>query len=160
MSNPMQIAILDDNGDRCRAMQECLADRFPQYPVLCFRSAPAMIEHLERSLDRLIAISLDHDLEPETTDSEAADPGTGRDVADFLATRASTCPIVIHTTNGFGAIGMKDVLEEAGWQTYSVSPFDDTAWIAQVWLPTMRRAIVNAVPSEIAPHPVSQDSAR
>lgn len=151
MSNSMQIVILEDNADRCRVMRDCINDRFPQYPVLCFRSASAMTEYLERSLDRVIAISLDHDLEPETLDSDEADPGTGRDVANFLATRPPTCPIVIHTTNTFGALGMKDVLEQAGWQTYPVSPFDDTAWIAQVWFPTMRRAIVEAVVSEVVP---------
>jgi CheY-like chemotaxis protein len=151
----MQIVILEDNADRCRVMQECLADRFPQYPVYCFRTAATLIEHLERSLECVIAISLDHDLEPETRGS--GDPGTGRDVANYLATRAPICPIVIHTTNAFGALGMKDVLEQAGWHTYSVSPFDDTAWIPQVWFPTMRRAIVDAVAAETAPQPVSQD---
>ena len=155
MSMPMQIVILEDNVDRCRVMQECIADRFPQYPVVYFRSAPVMIQYLDHSIDRVIAISLDHDLEPETLEPDEADPGIGRDVADRLATRSPTCPIVIHSTNTFGALGMKDVLEQAGWLTYSVTPFDDTAWIPQVWLPTMRRAIVDGVASRIAPQPIS-----
>ena len=157
MSIPMQIVILEDNADRCRIMKDCLADRFPQYPVLLFRAAPAMTRYLGRAMDRVLAISLDHDLEPATLEPDDVDPGTGRDVADFLATRSPTCPIVIHSSNTFGALGMKDVLEQANWLTYSVTPYDDTAWIPQVWFPTMRRAIVNGVASGIAPQPISQD---
>lgn len=43
-----------------------------------------MIDWLNKELNTLSLISLDHDLFPET--HEAPDPGTGRDVADYLAT--------------------------------------------------------------------------
>jgi len=157
MTEPMQIVILEDNADRRRVMLDCLRDRFPQYEVLFFRSASEMVGHLQRHLGRVLAISLDHDLEPADPRSpEAADPGTGRDVANFLATRRPTCPVVIHSSNTFGTLGMKDVLDETHWPTYVVTPFDDTAWIAESWFPTVRRAIVDSIREVSSPASVSQ----
>lgn len=155
MTEPMQIIILEDNMDRRRVMLDCLRDRFHQYEVIFFRSASEMVRHLEQHLSRVLAISLDHDLEPDETPGER-DPGTGRDVANFLAIRRPTCPVVIHSSNMFGSLGMKDVLDEAHWPTYAVTPFDDTAWIAQAWFPTMRRAIVNSVAVPTSPASASQ----
>lgn len=145
MSEPMQIVILEDNLDRRRVMLDCLRDRLWQYEVLFFRTASDMICHLEQHLSRVLAISLDHDLEPvEPQPPGSTDPGTGRDVANFLAARRPTCPVVIHSSNTFGALGMKGVLDERHWPTHVITPFDDTAWIAEAWFPTMRRAIVDA----------------
>ena len=70
------------------------------------------------------------------------DPGTGREVADYLAAKTPVCPVVIHTTNTPAALGMEMVLKDAHWKTYRVLPFDDLEWIPTDWFRTVRRAIV------------------
>lgn len=139
----MQILILEDNQERQQHMRECLQDRLPQYPVCFFESARAMISHLSANgLDDTLLIALDHDLELLPLAGRLVDPGTGRHVADYLATQQPSCPVVIHTTNSPAAIGMQTVLEDAGWTVGRVVPFDGHAWIATAWFRAMRDAVV------------------
>ena len=141
----MTIAILEDNEERTAAMLDCLRDKFRQYEARVLATSQEMIQFLQGSLSNTILISLDHDLELKPDGAGGMiDGGTGREVADFLATRAAVCPVVIHTTNSNAAVGMDAVLQESGWITYRVVPFDDTAWIATDWLKTVRRAILNS----------------
>ena len=65
---------------------------------------------------------------------EVFDPGTGRDVANYLATRSPSCPVIIHTTNGLAAPGMAMVLDDAGWKNDGVVPYNDLQWISEWWL--------------------------
>lgn len=140
---PLKIAILEDNGGRQACMQDCLADRFHQYEVRLFDAADEMIAFLVESLRDTLVVSLDHDLElKEGHQGKVIDPGTGRDVADYLAQQAPACPVVIHTSNSAAAAGMEMVLQDAGWATHRVVPFDDLKWIESEWFRTMRRAIV------------------
>jgi hypothetical protein len=141
----MKIAILEDNEARVAAMRACLRDKLPEYELRMFSAAEETINFLRASLGDTIVISLDHDLElvPDGP-GRMVDPGSGRDVADFLARRAPGCPVVIHTTNSAAAVGMEAALQESRWKTYRVVPFNDTAWIATDWLKTMRRAILSA----------------
>lgn len=142
----MKIAILEDNLDRQAAMRACLADRFYMYDAKFFDEAAQMIEFLKLHLAQTILISLDHDLEMKPgNNGRYIDPGTGRDVADFLATMTPTCPVVIHTTNSSAAEGMKLVLQDSGWSLRRVIPFDDLNWISTDWFRTVRRAIVGPV---------------
>lgn len=139
----MKIVILEDNADRTQAMKACLDDRFPQYETRFFGSATKMVAFLEDHLDQVILISLDHDLELIADQSGSTiDPGTGRAVADYLVHRPPTCPVVIHTTNSSAALGMETILQESGWQTHRVVPYDNMNWIAAEWFRTVRRAIV------------------
>lgn len=139
----MKIAILEDNVERQRAMASCLADRFYQYEAQFFDDASRMVDYLREHLEDTIVLSLDHDLELKPASrGRWIDPGTGRDVADYLAKRPPACPIVIHTTNSPAAEGMAQVLQDAHWQTHRVIPFDDLSWIRSDWLRTMRRAIL------------------
>jgi len=141
---PMKIVILEDNEERRDAMQACLADRFDQYELRFFEEPAVMTEYLRGNLPETILVSLDHDLDlrPGKTDGKWRDPGTGRDVADFLALQEPTCPVVIHTSNCAAAVGMEQVLREAGWRTHGVAPCDDLEWIPTVWFRTVRHAIV------------------
>jgi hypothetical protein len=140
---PMQIAILEDNEDRREEMAVCLKDRFPQYPVQFFATAAETIRFLRLHLDDCLLIGLDHDLDLiEGANGQLFDPGSGRDVADYLATRRPTCPVTIHTTNVPAAEGMRAALEEAGWATSQVVPYGDREWIGQLWLRTVRNAVV------------------
>lgn len=124
-------------------MQECLEDRFPQYGAIFFESAPPMVDYLSRDdTPELLLISLDHDLELPADGKD--DPGTGRDVADCLAGQSPVCPVIIHTTNALAAVGMQSVLEESGWVTIRVTPYDADRWIKESWFRAARNAIVDA----------------
>lgn len=143
----MFVAILEDNAERQAAMETYFHDRFPQYPIRFFASAVEMIWHLRRHLSDAIAVSLDHDLEPvQVAGRESLDGGTGRHVADYLASETPVCPIVIHTTNGPAGTAMQSTLEDAGWSTSRVTPYGDLDWVSEVWVRAMRDAIVAAVP--------------
>jgi CheY-like chemotaxis protein len=142
----MKIAILEDNLERQQVMRSCLADRFTMYDAEFFGNAGEMIRFLEKHLNETLVISLDHDLDlvPEPN-GRTLDPGTGREVADFLAQHNPVCPVIIHTTNSPAAQGMMTVLKDAQWTTRRVIPFDDHQWIIKEWFPTIRRAIVGPI---------------
>lgn len=136
------IAVLEDNAQRIAAMDDCLADKFPFFERQFFRSADIAIGWLADHLSQSVCISLDHDLEPQS--SGDPDPGTGRMVADFLANSKPICPVIIHTTNRAAADGMEMVLADAGWPAQRIMPYDDCRWIAEAWLPLVRQIIVAA----------------
>jgi len=139
----MKIIILEDNEERRAAMRRCLDDRFYQYEARFFDDAAELIDYLRANLNDTLVISLDHDLELKPTPTgEMTDPGTGRDVADYLARTAPVCPVVIHTTNSSAAVGMEMVLQDAHWETRCVLPCDDLEWIPTQWFQSIRRAIV------------------
>jgi hypothetical protein len=142
----MKIVILEDNVERQGEMRHCLADRFGQFDTLFFAVSSEMNAYLDAHLSETLAISLDHDLDLlPGANGTWIDPGTGREVADFLAGRAPVCPIIIHTTNVPAAAGMEFALQEASWVTERVVPHDDLEWIAADWFPALRRAIVGPV---------------
>ncbi len=144
---PMKIVILEDDKGRAEAMLDRLADRFYQFEHVFFDSAAEVKEYLENQFDDVIALSLDHDLELKVDAAGAThDPGTGREVADYLATRRPLFPVVIHSTNHLAATGMEMVLKEAGWRTCRVSPYGDLQWVHESWFPAIRRAIVRGKP--------------
>lgn len=134
------LVILEDNAERVAAMRECLADKFPSFERRFFGSSQAAIAWLSQHGAAVVGVSLDHDLERQAPDD--ADPGDGREVADFLASRPPHCPVVIHSTNVPAAIGMEQTLADRGWQVERVLPYDDLRWIHEAWLPLMRRLIV------------------
>jgi CheY-like chemotaxis protein len=148
----MKIVILEDNKDRQEIMRACLADRFYQYDAHFFDNSGEMIRFLDEYLPETLVISLDHDLDLKPgPDGRCIDPGTGREVADFLAAKEPTCPVILHTTNTDAAFGMKTVLRDAGWKTRRVVPFDDLRWIETDWFFAIRRAIVGPVPRKPCP---------
>jgi CheY-like chemotaxis protein len=146
MSESMQIVILEDNIDRRCEMRAMLNDRFSQYDVRFFQTAGETIAYLREHLHQTLVVVLDHDLDLIPIDGHRPfDPGSGRDVADFLVTQPPVCPILIHTTNSAAAIGMLTVLDEAGWTTHQVVPEGDLEWIRTLWIPAIRNAIVGFV---------------
>ncbi len=139
----MKIAVLEDNAERTAEMRRCLSDRFYQYDLRFFDDAAEMKDFLDKNLPETLLICLDHDLELKQLPSgEVIDPGTGRDIADFLVNRPPVCPVVIHTTNTAAADGMESVLKDSHWRTFRVSPLNDLEWIPTEWFRTVRRAIV------------------
>ena len=137
-----KIVLLDDEQDRISAMRPLLASEFAGLEVVIFENAPDLLAWLQRFHHQMCIVCLDHDLGPNQERSGAVfDPGTGRDVADWLATLAPCCPIVIHTTNYLAAPGMVAVLEDAGWNVLRVSPYGDTDWIGEDWIDAIRAAL-------------------
>src|SRR5438132_5373899 len=107
-SMAMKIAILEDNIDRQEVMRAYLTDRFYMYDICIFDDASEMITFLHEHLTDTLVISLDHDLELKPgPKGRCLDPGTGREVADYLATKEPACPVNIHTTNSQAAAGME-----------------------------------------------------
>ena len=130
-----RIAILDDDERRCLAMREHALLVAPGSELHFFDNAPDMIEWFKAELSDIDLISLDHDLGPNRErDGKVFDPGTGRDVVDYLCSCRPVCPVLIHSSNSTAAQGMHFALEDAGWQNERVFPFDDIEWIAGEWL--------------------------
>ncbi len=136
------IGILDDDPDRIAVMEGLLRDQFREYAVCTFDNAPEMIQWLAGHLSALALICLDHDLGPNRMREGASfDPGTGRHVADFLATQSPVCPVIIHSTNGLAVPGMIMALKESGWQCRRVVPDGELSWIPNWWFPEVVEAL-------------------
>jgi hypothetical protein len=138
------IAILDDEPERIAAMLPCLATQCPGHETVVFDNAPDMISWLAVHSCDASLMCLDHDLGPNRSRNGVLfDPGTGRDVADFLSTKAPSCPVIVHTTNYLAAPGMLQVLEESGWTVSRVSPYADLEWVGEAWVHEVRRALAS-----------------
>jgi threonine synthase len=148
----MKIVILEDDVDRCQAMRECLADRFQTYDALFFDQPAELIRYLDQHLAETILVSLDHDLELIAgTDGKLRDPGTGLEVAQYLAHRKPGFPVILHSTNSDAVVKMQRMLQAARWRTHRVIPFNDLEWIPGEWLRTVRRAILASAESKPGP---------
>ena len=121
-------------------MQSCLQRLFPLYEVCVFDGAPEMIRWLARNLSETILTCLDHDLGANRIlDGNLEDPGTGRDVADYLSEEEPCCPVLIHSSNAMAAPGMMMVLEDAGWICSRLAPYNDLDWVQEAWIPELKR---------------------
>ncbi len=149
----LTIAILEDNADRIVAMRDCLADKFPTYELRVFQTAQEAVSWLRHHISRTICLSLDHDLEPQHPGDP--DPGTGRDVVSFLVSVPANCPVLIHTTNAPAGLAMDALLQESGWTTDRIMPYDGLSWIAQSWLPAVRRLIVDSATADPVASPMA-----
>jgi hypothetical protein len=155
----LTIAILEDNAERRAAMERLLAMQFPGHSRQYFTSSSAMVEWLRADLSGVIFISLDHDLELLPGENERmVDCGTGREVADFLATQSARCPVVIHSTNYPAAAGMEMVLADAGWSVERIAPYGDLEWIEEGWFPALRNHVVESELSCSLPRATSDES--
>ena len=138
----MTIAILDDQPERITQMRGVLAERLPEHRTVEFDNAPDMIAWLDDRLSNCSLICLDHDLGSERRLAGGLfDPGTGRDVADYLAVHSPTCPVLIHTTNSLAVPGMELVLSDAGWTCSRVVPYGDLQWINELWIDRVRHLL-------------------
>jgi hypothetical protein len=138
------ILILEDNDDRVRRFIATAAAVAPGVPVRVWRSAHAMIDDLQGTLEHARLMSLDHDLNQLPSE---ADPGCGYDVASLLAELIPCCPVIIHTSNGERGTWMEGELSRAGWTYDRVYPFGDD------WIETHWKAIVRARLSPSATDP-------
>ena len=131
--NPV-ILILDDNEDRLMAMQSLLTESYPQYQIELFDNAPDTNKWLKENLSSVVFMSLDHDLGPNRErEGQVFDPGTGKDVVDYLETKKPVCPIIVHSSNYEGRNRMIFSLDAAGWVTSYIIPHDELKWIYDTW---------------------------
>lgn len=111
-------------------------------PILrVWRNAGYMITELPSLLGEATLISLDHDL--YKYDDSEPDPGSGRDVANYLATFPPSCPIIVHSTNTDAAWGMYNELTNAMWRVHLVHHLDEAGWIRDEWLPLAEKLAGN-----------------
>ncbi len=146
----MQALILEDDRDRRVAMTQRLMERFPFLRITFFQAASEMITFLEQhDVPDLVIVALDNDLEMIPTPSgNWLDPGTGLDVAEWLARQPEpVCPVVVHTTNTAFGDKMVQCLSAAGWQVARVVPHHDLEWIDAEWFTAMRNLIVEFAPN-------------
>jgi hypothetical protein len=131
---PEYVAILEDNAERIAEMRACLSEALPACQSVFFDRSKDMIAWLAEHQDEVALISLDHDL-PFVRDDEAQldDFGNGREVADFLASRLPTCPVIVHSSNAPCASGMHFALNDAAWPCRRVYPGANVTWVRDAW---------------------------
>ena len=129
------ILILEDNGDRIKNFQNAVKSLGANFPARIWFDAPTMIAELPSTLNQACLISLDHDLNPQP--KVTADPGTGLEVAEFLAKHKPICPVIIHSTNYEKAWSMHNELCFADWQSERVGPIGED-WIEKLWMPKVK----------------------
>ena len=135
------VAILEDDAGRINEMRACLPAVLPGADVVFFENAQEMIDWLPGHLGEVVLISLDHDLPLRDGEGRSVDCGTGREVADFLASLPPTCPVIIHSSNEFCAPGMVFALKDAGWPHSRVRPLDELDWVRRDWADRIARYV-------------------
>ena len=63
------------------------------------------------------------------------DPGTGRDVTDFLVEMDRSFPVIVHTENSAAGKRMLGMLEHSEWPCIRIEPTHDLDWISNEWAP-------------------------
>ena len=126
------LLLLEDNDDRIVAFEAVVRELGEDWQMRVWRDAPSMLAECAEFFDTTHLISLDHDLNPQS--GATGDPGTGLEVAKFLASHFAFCPVIIHSTNADRAWSMHNELRFAGWKADRVGPIGDD-WVRKLWLP-------------------------
>jgi ADP-ribosylglycohydrolase len=132
------ILILEDNDERSAGFREATQQLGGGYELKMWRDAHSMCAECEAFFRTAALISLDHDLEQAPGDND--DPGTGLDVARFLADFQPACPVLIHSSNTDQVYSMHNELRFAGWTVERVGPLG-AGWIETSWLPRAREIL-------------------
>ena len=132
------ILILEDNAERIENFQHA-AKQIPSRPVVkVWHDAQTMIDELKEFLPEVVLVSLDHDLNPQP--GAEHDPGTGLEVAEFMAKLPPACPVILHSSNFERVWSMHNELTHAGWQVERVGPIGED-WIETSWLHKVRNLL-------------------
>lgn len=145
------ILLLEDNDERIAAFQKTVMTLGDGFDLKIWRDAPSMIAECEAFFGTTVLISLDHDLNPHPGATQ--DPGTGLDVAIFLAECRPVCSVIIHSTNSDRAYSMHNELRFADWNAERVGPIGDD-WIEKMWLPKVKEFLAQFPNTWPAQHPV------
>lgn len=136
------IVLLDNCEQRLEKMRDHLDLHFPQFTPKFFKDAPKLIDWLETHLQNCVLISLDHNLGASITrNGKTFDPGTGRDVVNYLTCKLPQCPVIIHTSRSEAAIGMEITLAEGNWLFERAVHTNDLEWIDTVWITIVKRLL-------------------
>jgi CheY-like chemotaxis protein len=136
LSRAKHIVILENKKQRIDLMRHHLEKMFPDESLVFFDNAPEILSWLKINLEKCLLISLEYNLNPSWTGQEKVfDPGTGREVVDYLATQIPQCPLIFHTSNKEAEIGMEMGLIESHWIFERVMTSKDLKWIEKTWLP-------------------------
>lgn len=128
------ILMLEDDLDRIARFEAVVRQKRPETSIKICRTA-FDFKFAHGSLEEPPEIiCLDHDLFTDSPNDPA--PGDGRDVADFLVTRLTRCPVLIHSSNSVAADSMLFSLRDAGWTVERIAPIGDD-WIENYWYPTI-----------------------
>jgi ADP-ribosylglycohydrolase len=136
--NMETILILEDNDERVAAFQKAVRALGDGFELKVWRDAPSMCAESEVYFPTAALISLDHDL--NQIPGATVDPGTGMEVAQFLANYMPVCPVVIHSSNTDRVYSMHNEMRFAGWMVDRVGPLG-TDWIESSWLRRARELI-------------------
>ena len=132
------ILILEDNDERIAGFQKAVAELGGDYDLKIWRDAHSMIAECAEYFPKAAIICLDHDLNPQP--GATTDPGTGLDVARFLADFLPVCPVLIHSSNTDRVYSMHNELRFASWMEDRVGPLG-TDWIETTWKRRMREML-------------------
>lgn len=138
MTSTRTILILEDNDERIAGFQKVMAGLGNGFDLKIWRDAHSMIAECAEFFPSTALICLDHDLNPQP--GVTTDPGTGLDVAKFLADFLPVCPVLIHSSNTDRVYSMHNELRFAGWMVDRVGPLG-TDWIETTWLRRMRELL-------------------
>jgi hypothetical protein len=133
------VLILDDKPERQAEFERIAPTLGDNFEVLIWKDANRMRKECERFLGRAALISLEHDLDPAP--GECADPGSGLDVAKFLAEKKPVCPVIVHTSNTDRSFSILNELRFADWRVDRVGPIGDR-WIEKYWTPKAKELLV------------------
>jgi hypothetical protein len=130
-----QVFVLENDPERIRAMKASLAKHLPDVSATFIDNAPEAISWLKEHLSVVKVISLDHDLGEEIVrNGEPFNPGSGRDVAGYLAALTPCCQVIVHTDNLFVRRTIQGLLTAGGWNHRTVAPGNLTAWVEREWI--------------------------
>ncbi len=133
----VDIGILEDADARIADFRKALASIHPDLRITTHDNAPAFIAWMRGAVPSVRLLSLDGDL---FLCGSCPDPGTGVDVAEFLATQSPVCPVILHTANAGKADAMAAALARAQWEVVRADPLE-LNWLTLQWLPAARRAL-------------------
>jgi ADP-ribosylglycohydrolase len=149
------ILVLEDNDERIAAFKNAVQALGEDFELRLWHDAPTMIKECEAYFPTAALVSLDHDLNPRP--GATGDPGTGLDVAKFLAGGRPACPVIIHSSNTDRAWSMYNELRFADWIVERVGPLG-TVWVETVWLRFARQLMKDHPNSWPARLPSDHDS--
>ena len=132
------ILMLEDNADRIDGFHKAIAGLAGGFELKIWRDAHSMMAECAEFFPTAWVICLDHDLNPQP--GVTADPGTGVDVAKFLADFLPVCPVLIHSTNADRVYSMMNEFRFAGWTVDRVGPLGSD-WIETTWLRRMKELL-------------------
>lgn len=134
------VLILEDKPERQAEFERLAPTLGEQFEVLIWDDANRMRSECERFLPQAALISLEQDLDAKP--GATTDPGSGLDVAKFLAEKKPVCPVIVHTSNTDRSFSILNELRFADWRVDRVGPFGER-WIEKYWAQKAKEMLVS-----------------